>query len=696
MKLPAAGHRAYQRVRAAWSRGLTLRRTMLVVVFLGVVLPALVMVSIEQRISEQSQQIMLDQGKADVMAIGVASMVESMWVIDTAALREAADKLLTNPQVMAVRISENRPLAPPIMRSRTGVPAALAAQSSATLEHRLKPVVRDGERLGDLQVWFDTTYGRSLLAERRNQMTLLVVVQVAFSMAVLLMVLVRRVLHPIERLKDQATALALDVGSKPTMSWRRHDELGQLGRHLGKVQSQLAALFGELEQKNQQLQTLALYDQLTGLPNRSLFHDLVQRELMLARRNQHRFGLLFIDLDRFKAVNDSMGHGAGDAVLVRISHRLRSALRDVDVVCRQSGDEFLVMVRDLDHWERLGEVAERLLRAVETPVPLTDVPGNAHAQVSASIGIAVFPDDADDFETLVKHADIAMYQAKALGRARYSFFHVELNQRLQVNLELERALGAAIANDELVLHYQPQVDARTGRLIGVEALVRWQHPTRGLLYPGAFIGVAEECGKIADMGAWTLAAACHQMTQWAQRGIEVGRMSVNVSALEFRGHRLLENLQSVLASSGLDPSRLELEITESVLMTDTDSSQHIIDRVRSLGVGIAIDDFGTGYSSLAYLKRLRPTQLKVDQSFVRDLEQDVDSRAIVKGVLGLAAALGLSVVAEGVETPMQRQFLTEAGCPILQGYLIARPLPPAQLEAWIASHAQVHSVQTLT
>lgn len=683
----ALSQRAFQGVGVAWRRGLTLRRTMLLVVFLGVVSPAVVMVTIEQRISEQSQQAMLEQGKADVMAIGVASIVEPMWVIDTTSLREAADKLLNNPQVMAVRISESRPQAPVIVRARAGVPTTLSEENSAALEHRFKSVTRGGETLGLLHVWFDANYGKSLLTQRRNQMLLLVVVQVLFSMVVLLMVLVNRVLNPIERLKDQATALVSDVGSKPTMSWRRHDELGQLGRHLWKVQAQLAALFGELEQKNQQLQALALYDQLTGLPNRSLFHDLVQRELLLARRHQQRFGLLFIDLDRFKVVNDSMGHGAGDAVLVQVSQRLRLVLREVDVVCRQSGDEFLVMVRDIDHWERLGEVAERLLRAVEAPVRLTDTPGIASAQVSASVGIAVYPDDAEDFETLVKHADIAMYQAKALGRARYSFFHIELNQRLQANLELEQALGAAITNHELVLHYQPQVDARSGRLIGVEALVRWQHPTRGLLYPGAFIGIAEECGKIADMGAWTLAAACDQMAQWERRGIDVGRMSVNVSALEFRGHRLLENLQSVLASSGLDPSRLEIEITESVLMTDTDSSQHIIDRVRSLGVGIAIDDFGTGYSSLAYLKRLRPTQLKVDQSFVRDLEHDADSRAIVKGVLGLASALGLSVVAEGVETPLQRQFLTEAGCPILQGYLIARPLPVADLEAWIATQS---------
>ena len=324
-------------------------------------------------------------------------------------------------------------------------------------------------------------------------------------------------------------------------------------------------------------------------------------------------------------------------------------------------------------------MADRILRALEMPVAV----GAQFARVSASIGIALFPQDALDYEALLKSADIAMYQAKALGRARYSFFHSELNTQLQANLELEHDLSAAIADNQLVMHYQPQLDAQTGELVGVEALVRWQHPKHGLLYPGAFIGMAEDSGKIAEMGVWTLRESCRQMAQWKARGINIGVMAVNVSALEFRDHRLLDSVQAALAESGIAPQDLEVEITESVLMQETDTSQRIIERLRALGVGIAIDDFGTGYSSLAYLKRLKPNQLKIDRSFVSDTATDSDSRAIVKGVVGLATALGLNVVAEGVETQEQLQFLRESGCHTLQGYYLGRPVTVAQLEAWI-------------
>ena len=254
---------------------------------------------------------------------------------------------------------------------------------------------------------------------------------------------------------------------------------------------------------------------------------------------------------------------------------------------------------------------------------------------------------------------------------------------MQANLELEHDLSAASADNQLVMHYQPQLDAQTGELVGVEALVRWQHPKHGLLYPGAFIGMAEDSGKIAEMGVWTLRESCRQMAQWKARGINIGVMAVNVSALEFRDHRLLDSVQAALAESGIAPQDLEVEITESVLMQETDTSQRIIERLRALGVGIAIDDFGTGYSSLAYLKRLKPNQLKIDRSFVSDTATDSDSRAIVKGVVGLATALGLNVVAEGVETQEQLQFLRESGCHTLQGYYLGRPVTVAQLEAWI-------------
>ncbi|MDP3655029.1 MAG: EAL domain-containing protein [Rhodoferax sp.] len=679
------------RLQLRWRGGMRLRTTMMVVVLLGVTTPALLLLAVEQRLAEALQRTQLERGELALIAMGGVSMADPIWVVDYAALDSVATHLLENPQVVALRVEESLSKAPVLERMRPGYSALLDRDTAAQkLNRRTQPIVRTGEKLGTLTVWFDAAYGQGALQQRRLQMLLLVAVQVIASLLMLTPVLVSRILNPVERLKAQATALLAhgEGQAQPVFVWKRRDELGLLGRHLSQVQQQLAELFGQLGAKNAQLQQMALYDQLTSLPNRSLFIDLVQREILHARRSKLRFGIFFIDLDRFKAINDSMGHAAGDALLIEVARRLRETLREVDVVCRQSGDEFLVLARDIQHWEFLAEMAQRVLKAIELPVVLA---GGA-ARVSASMGIALFPDDAEDFESLVKNADIAMYQAKVLGRARYSFFHSELNSRLQASIELEKELGQAIASGELVLHYQPQVDASTGDLVGVEALVRWQHPQRGLLYPGSFIGIAEESGKIAEMGVWTLGEACRQMAQWQARGLDVGCMSVNVSALEFRDHRLLDSLQAALASSGIAPADLEIEITESVLMAETETSQRIIARLRELGVGTAIDDFGTGYSSLAYLKRLRPNQLKIDQSFVSDASTDNDSRAIIKGVVGLANALGLTVVAEGVETAEQMLFLRESGCHTLQGYHIARPLSVQQLEAWVAER---HSAMAL-
>ena len=678
-------HRLLGRLRLRWRGGLPLRYTMAAVVVLGVTLPGLVFFAVEQRLAEKSQNALLERSENAFMAISRVSIGEAMWAIDRNALDAALNRILDNPQVVAVRVDDALAGTSSMERRRAGYSLSLAEETDARRLRRLEQRVdRSGETLGSVTVWFDMAYGQNLLLQRRSEMLLLVALQVLASLMVLMPLLVSRVLKPIERLKEQASALLerTPAQAHAPFVWRRNDELGLLGRHLGQVQAQLRELFAQLQSKNEQLQQLALYDHLTGLPNRALFTDLVQREILLARRNQQQFAVLFIDLDRFKAVNDTMGHAAGDALLVELARRLREVLRDVDVVCRQSGDEFLVLVRNVEHWEWLGEVADRILQVVEGPVGLA----NGAARISASIGIARFPDDAEDFEPLVKCADIAMYQAKSLGRARYSFFHSELNAQLLAHMELEKQLAQAIRGGELVLHYQPQVDAVSGVLVGLEALVRWKHPERGLLFPGQFIAVAEESGLIAEMGVWTLREACRQQALWKARGLQVGTMAVNVSALEFRDHRLLDSLQAALQESGVSPGELEVEITESVLMAETDTSLRIIARLHELGVGIAIDDFGTGYSSLSYLKRLRPTQLKIDRSFVRDADTDSDSRAIVTGVISLAKALGLNMVAEGVETEQQRQFLRDAGCHTLQGFLIARPLAVDALEQWMENN----------
>jgi len=345
----------------------------------------------------------------------------------------------------------------------------------------------------------------------------------------------------------------------------------------------------------------------------------------------------------------------------------------------------MVMARDVAGWEELATLSERLLTALARPVQLGATP----TRVSGSLGIAVFPDDAADFDSLVKHADVAMYQAKSMGRARYSFFQPEFNTRRQASVLIEQQLVNAIERHEFELHYQPQVHAQTGRMVGCEALLRWHHPERGLVAPGEFITIAEESGLIAEIGLWVRGEACAQLARWKAMGLRPGVLALNVSALEFRDHRLVDSLRAALSAHGVAPQEVEIELTESALMTDSDTSLRIIERLRELGVRLAIDDFGTGYSSLGYLKRLRPHQLKIDRSFVRDIGTDADDRAIVQGVIGLARTLGMEVTAEGVEDEVQRVFLREQGCTHLQGYGIARPMAADAMTRWMGDLAQV-------
>ncbi len=672
----------WQRLQHRWNRGLPLRYTLVAVVVASVIIPGAVLLTIEQQLSARSQDEMLIRSENAFMAIGRVSLAEPIWSVDRDAIQAAVQRLLDNPQVVAVRVEDTLGTFPPMERVRSGLVIDLDADTAdGKLRRYSQDVTRGPEQLGQLTVWFDMAYGQAQRSQRRYEMVSLVAVQVLASVLLLALVLVVRVFRPLERLKAQASALLEPSPETPVAPfvWPRNDELGMLGRHLVQVQEQLRTLFLQLETKNSELQKMAMYDHLTDLPNRAFFIDLVQREIQHAKRSQQRFAVFFIDLDRFKAVNDTLGHAAGDALLMELAHRLKETVREVDLVCRQSGDEFLVMARDVKQWELMGEIADRILRAMELPVDVS----NGVARVSASIGIALYPDDGEDFETLIKHADVAMYQAKSLGRARYSFFHNDLNARAMAHLELGHQIADAIAAGHMVLHYQPKVDAHTGELQGLEALIRWNHPQRGLLYPGQFVSVAEECGHIADLGAWTLREACWQMAQWRARGLSVGTMAINVSAMEFRDHRLVEGIRRNMQEFALAASDLEIEITESVLMAETDSSLRIITHLRELGVGIAIDDFGTGYSSLSYLKRLHPTLLKLDRSFVRDADADDESRAMVKGIIGLAQALNLDMVAEGVETAAQLAFLRDGGCQIVQGYLVARPMPADQLEQWL-------------
>ncbi len=430
----------------------------------------------------------------------------------------------------------------------------------------------------------------------------------------------------------------------------------------------------------QQVLKLARYDGLTGLPNRTMFMDELERTLARARRHGGRFALFFIDLDRFKNINDSLGHGAGDQLLKVMATRLRTLLRDSDLVARLGGDEFVVLLDATVEADDLAHVARKALAAIGEPVPID----SRSYQVTGSIGISLYPDDGADAAALLKNADAAMYLAKDRGKNNYQFYTVQLAAHSAQQFALEADLRVALQRDELLLHFQPKVRVDTGALIGMEALLRWLHPQRGLLPPGTFITLAEDCGLILPIGQWVLDAACRQMRAWRDAGLQVPRCAVNLSARQLVTDTLVDDVARALADHRLAAEALEVEITESVLMADPERANQTLQALHGMGVHVSIDDFGTGYSSLAYLKRFPAQTVKIDRSFVSGLPQDRDDAAITQAVIAMAHSLGLEVVAEGVETQAQLDFLLRLGCDQAQGYLISRPVPADQLQRMLA------------
>jgi diguanylate cyclase (GGDEF)-like protein/PAS domain S-box-containing protein len=425
----------------------------------------------------------------------------------------------------------------------------------------------------------------------------------------------------------------------------------------------------ELEEAKARAQHLADHDALTGLPNRRLLEDRLTQALALSQRNKKQTAVMFIDLDRFKPINDSLGHSVGDVLLKEMSQRLVNQLRVGDTICRIGGDEFVVVLPEVKRSSDAAWVAQKVIEQVSQPVKVDE----RDLAVSCSIGIAVFPDDGNDAETLIRNADAAMYHAKELGRANYQFFTREMNEAASRRLALETDLRRAIGNDELRLHYQRIVGAKTGQLRGHEALVRWQHPERGLVPPGEFIQIAEETGLILKIGERVLRDAC-RWAEGARKGAEL-QVAVNLSPRQFSDPKLAQVVVRALKESGLPPRLLELEITETLAMQNTDATLATLKRLTAIGVSIAIDDFGTGYSSLAYLKRFPVDKLKIDRTFVDDVPHDREQGAIVSAIIALAHALDVEVIGEGVETEAQRDFLVRCGCDYLQGFLLGRPEP---------------------
>jgi diguanylate cyclase (GGDEF)-like protein len=418
----------------------------------------------------------------------------------------------------------------------------------------------------------------------------------------------------------------------------------------------------------------AYHDPLTELPNRASFSEHLEEAMRRAKRASWPLALLFVDLDLFKRVNDSLGHDAGDRLLRVVAERIRRAVREADILFRMGGDEFTVLLEDVRGPEEAAMVASRMLEAIAEPVQLQ----HHEISVSASIGIALYPRDDTVGERLLKSADTAMYRAKELGRNRYAFFAREMNERVESQMLIEAALRRALKNDEFVLHFQPRVSL-SGRATGAEALLRWQHPEWGLVEPARFVPLLEETGLVVPVGAWVLREACRHAKAWQEAGLPPLRVSVNLSSRQFRSEGLFEVVSEALRSSGLAPQLLELELTESLLVENVEHAMGVMGRLKAIGTAISIDDFGTGYSSLGYLKRFPIDSLKIDKSFVRDIATSPKDAAIVKAISALARSLGIGLIAEGVEEPWQVDFLRARQCTEMQGYLFSRPVPAEQV-----------------
>ena len=431
----------------------------------------------------------------------------------------------------------------------------------------------------------------------------------------------------------------------------------------------------QIEMAKVHLDHLAHHDVLTDLPNRMLLQDRLTQAIDAAHRQGGRLALMYMDLDLFKHINDSLGHAVGDHLLQSVAKRLVGCVRQSDTVSRQGGDEFVLLLPLIEHAEDAALSAEKAHAALTLP---HHVDGN-ELHVSVSIGISIYPDDGLNAQTLIKCADTAMYYAKESGRNNYRFFEPGMNARAVQRQTVEAGLRRALAEQEFVLHYQPKINLESGAVVGVEALIRWQHPELGLLSPADFVSIAEDCGLILPIGRWVLREACRQAQAWLLEGLPPITVAVNTSALEFRAKDFLFALRTILAETGLEPRNLELELTESVLMRDAESADSVLHALAKMGVKLAIDDFGTGCSSLSYLQRFPINALKIDQSFVKQMSGNPDDSTIVNAVISMGKSLKLRVIAEGVETPEQASLLRAQRCDEGQGYFFCRPMPPETL-----------------
>jgi len=463
------------------------------------------------------------------------------------------------------------------------------------------------------------------------------------------------------------------------------DETGKPVRMHGIIQD-----ITEHKNAEKKIRFLAYYDALTGLPNRQLFKEHSIQAIRMAQRDGTKLAIIYLDLDHFKRINDTLGHNAGDKLLQKVSENMMVVIRASDIVtridsesqseetsiARLGGDEFTILLRGLTEIKHAALVAKRIIKCLGLPVKIA----GQELYVTCSIGIVVYPDDGGDIDTLLKNADTAMYHAKDAGRNNFQFYAKHMNELTLARLNMEVKLKKALERNEFIVYYQPQVEAATSTIVGVEALIRWEHPERGLVSPAEFIPIAEETGLIIPLGEWVLRTACAQMAVWHKAGFNELRIGVNLSSIQFRHGNIVKTIKNVLAATGLDPQYLEVEITESIIMQNVEETIATLWKLKEMGLKLSIDDFGTGYSSMNYLKRFPLDTLKIDRSFIKDIMTEPNDAAITKATIGLAKGLNLTTIAEGVETKEQLTFLHKQGCDQIQGYFISRPVPAETVE----------------
>jgi diguanylate cyclase (GGDEF)-like protein len=457
------------------------------------------------------------------------------------------------------------------------------------------------------------------------------------------------------------------------------DEEGQVANYI--------ILFSDVTKQKEderRLHFLAYHDSLTGLPNRTLFQQRSEESLLRASRNSSKAAVMFMDVDHFKTVNDSLGHAYGDDLLKNIAARLQECVRKTDIVARVGGDEFTVLLNEVRDSGDVALIAKKVLDRMGASFTVA----GHEIFVSASIGISFYPDDGDNAAVLIKNADAAMFAAKEQGRNNYQFFSAEMNAQALETLMMASSLRLAVEREELLLEYQPRIDLHGGKVMGAEALVRWNHPNLGRIMPGQFIGLAEKTGLIEPIGEWVLRKACVQMVEWRQNGFGQMRVAVNLSARQFRHPDLTELVARILQETRLEADALELEVTESMVMHDPQRTAVILERLKEMGVAVAIDDFGTGYSSLSYLKRFPIDYIKIDQSFIRGIPQDAEDMGITSAIIAMGKTLGVKLIAEGVDRTEQLAFLKGEGCNEGQGYLISSPIPGNAMEKFVEKFAE--------